>query len=582
MDPPPDGTQDLPAADHIAADPLAPGQMIGRFVIRERLGEGGMGIVLAGEDPDLGRRVAIKLVRSEVDLPAYRARLLREAQAMARIEHPGVARVYEVGEHAGRLFVAMELVPGATLMTWVRVQRRPWREVVAVFRQIGAGLATVHRAGLVHRDFKPDNVLVDRDGKARVVDFGLARVTSPSAPVSPELAASLTRTGMVVGTPGYMAPEQQLGDEIDARADQYSYCVALREALLSGAGGEWSRIPRRLRAVVARGLAFEPDERYPSMDALIAALGRATGRGRVVIAGATVATVCATAIAATVTWPEHDESAPPEIVVATASGVADAMPAPDAGVLAVAADAAPAPAPDRPERPDRADRPIASAPPRRTSPVRPPDRAGSGSAEAAPAPARSEMDPQHLAAVRAAIAELGYSGLTFEGNDLDGDIRDLRGKLAASNDDLERGALLFAIGAAERRRGDCGAAREAWREARTHLHAVANDLPIRSAEHERQRTRSFVFHGRTRIGDGLCELAAGRARAAEKLLADGIRNLFGVADAERARGWFAIGIARWETGDPGGVDDIRRAGRAGDEPLRARIIDYAARVGLRL
>src|SRR5215218_3607123 len=157
------GTLDLPASDQVAAaGGLAPGQMIGHFVIRQRLGEGGMGIVVAGHDADLGRPVAIKLVRTEADHPAYRARLLREAQAMARLEHPHVVRVYEVGSDRGRLFVAMELVDGVTLSVWLRAQPRSWREVIAMFVQVGAGLSAVHRAGLIHRDFKPDNVLVDR------------------------------------------------------------------------------------------------------------------------------------------------------------------------------------------------------------------------------------------------------------------------------------------------------------------------------------------------------------------------------------------------------------------------------------
>src|SRR5688572_23661419 len=172
----PDGTLDIPEGDVVAAgDALAPGAAISHFVVRKRLGEGGMGIVLACEDADLGRPVALKLVRSDVDHPAYRDRLLREAQAMARLEHPNVVKVYEVGSDRGRLFVAMELVDGQTLSAWLR-EPRSWREVVDMFLQIGEGLAAAHAAGLVHRDFKPDNVLVDRTHRARVADFGLARI----------------------------------------------------------------------------------------------------------------------------------------------------------------------------------------------------------------------------------------------------------------------------------------------------------------------------------------------------------------------------------------------------------------------
>ncbi|MDQ3371065.1 MAG: serine/threonine protein kinase, partial [Myxococcota bacterium] len=266
----PGATLDLPASDRVdAAHDLAPGQVIGHFVIRARLGEGGMGVVLAGHDADLGRPVAIKIVKQAGDHPSYRARLLREAQVMARLEHPNVVRVYEVGSDRGRLFVAMELVDGTTLTTWLHVQRRSWRELVAMFEQVGAGLAAVHRAGLVHRDFKPDNVLVDRDGRARVADFGLARVDPERTTAPPELVAALTRTGMMLGTPGYMAPEQHYGGNVDARADQYSFCIAFRDALLGGRPrtleeAEWGDVPRALRSVIARGLSLDVAARFPS------------------------------------------------------------------------------------------------------------------------------------------------------------------------------------------------------------------------------------------------------------------------------------------------------------------------------
>src|SRR5258706_4045543 len=160
----------MPAA--VADDSFSAGAVLGRFVLKRRLGRGGMGEVFAGEDVDLGRPVAIKVVRADTDHPAYHARLLREAQALARLEHPNVVRVYEVNSDRGRLFIAMELVDGATLTAWLK-QLRSWQDIVAMFLQVGLGLSAVHRAGLVHRDFKPDNVLIDRDGKARVADFGL-------------------------------------------------------------------------------------------------------------------------------------------------------------------------------------------------------------------------------------------------------------------------------------------------------------------------------------------------------------------------------------------------------------------------
>jgi eukaryotic-like serine/threonine-protein kinase len=303
-----DATLELPAADR-AGEPLRlePGQKIGHFVIRKRLGEGGMGVVLACHDADLGRPAAIKLLKAEVDLPQYRARLLREAQAMARLEHPNVVRVYEVGSERGRLFVAMELVDGVTLTEWLAGGRRPWREVLGVFTQVGDGLAAAHRAGLIHRDFKPDNVLVDRGGCARVADFGLARIVPDVAArgtAAPALGVSLTRSGVMMGTPGYMAPEQQAGSKVDARADQYSYCIALREALLGGRivrldAATWRHVPGALRAIVERGLSLEPEERFASMDELLAALRRVERRRRAAVSVAIAALAIAGGIATT-------------------------------------------------------------------------------------------------------------------------------------------------------------------------------------------------------------------------------------------------------------------------------------------
>jgi hypothetical protein len=318
-DPSLDDTLELAGGDRgLGPLSLEPGQQIGHFVIRKRLGEGGMGVVLACEDTDLGRPVAIKLVRAEADRPAYRARLLREAQAMARLEHPNVVRVYEIGNERGRLFVAMELVDGITLTAWLAGPRRPWREVVAMFAQIGAGLAAVHRAGLIHRDFKPDNVLIDREGRARVADLGLARLDPEQAAsgAAPALAVSITRSGMTMGTPGYMAPEQQAGVPVDARADQYGYCIALREALLGGRivridRATWRHVPRALRAIVERGLAFEPGERFASMDALLDALRRVERRRGAAVSVAVAAIAIAAGIATTAALMTRDRGGAP-------------------------------------------------------------------------------------------------------------------------------------------------------------------------------------------------------------------------------------------------------------------------------
>jgi len=295
---------------------------IGRFVVDAVLGEGGMGVVLAAHDPDLDRKVAIKLLHDDGgEGSAGRGRLLREAQAMARLRHPNVVTVHEVGNHDGDVFVAMELVPGGTLRAWL--ERHPeasCAEILARFVPAGRGLAAAHAAGLVHRDFKPDNVMVDEHDRVLVTDFGIAgfgdapRAAAELPPPDPALAPSqfestmvgavppisasanastLTRTGDVMGTPRYMAPEQHLAAATDARSDQFAFCAALYEALfrvktfagetyevirqhaLEGTVSPPPRerdVPPAIRDAVLRGLRPEADDRWPTMDALLAAL----------------------------------------------------------------------------------------------------------------------------------------------------------------------------------------------------------------------------------------------------------------------------------------------------------------------
>ena len=218
---------------------LAHGAVLGRYVIEELIGAGGMGVVYRARDPDLGRAVAIKLlgrVRSDWQ---WRARLLREAQAMARLAHPNVVTVYDVGLAHDGLFVAMEYVEGVTLRRWL-AEPRARHEIVAAFAGAGRGLHAAHLAGLVHRDFKPDNVLMASDGRARVTDFGLARweaaeATDAAADAAPgdrsAAPVGLTVDDAVMGTPGYMAPEQYAGTAVDARTDQFAFTCALYEAL---------------------------------------------------------------------------------------------------------------------------------------------------------------------------------------------------------------------------------------------------------------------------------------------------------------------------------------------------------------
>lgn len=284
---------------------LRRGDSLGRYLILGRLGAGGMGVVYTAFDPELDRKVAVKLLHGDRARRGS-ARLQREARALARLQHPNVIAVHDVGTIDGRVFVAMEYVDGETLTAHLDRVAPDWRVTLALFEQAGRGLAAAHAAGLVHRDFKPENVLVGRDGRVRVLDFGLARATSEggdgegdgmSGPLTDSradlLATPLTRAGTVVGTPAYMAPEQLDGTPADARSDQFGFAVALWEGLYrrppfagerlaerlaaQRAGAldpppEGSRVPRRLRAVLERALALDPAARYADMEALLAAL----------------------------------------------------------------------------------------------------------------------------------------------------------------------------------------------------------------------------------------------------------------------------------------------------------------------
>ena len=300
----PDGLSDE-AASPERAPALAPGTAIHRYVIESEIGSGAMGTVYAARDRDLDRRVALKLLRHPRRGGTQGQRLLREAKALARLSHPNVVAVYDAGSHGSELYLVMELVDGQTLRSWLSEAPRTWQEVLDVMRRAGEGLAAAHVAGMVHRDFKPDNVLLDRAGRVRVGDFGVAllgdveRADVPSP--SPADATTLTSTGLAVGTPAYMAPEQyEASAPVDARADQFAFCVALYEGIhgqrpfggntaseLAGRiergaidppprGGE----PAWLRKAILRGLARDPDRRYPSMDALLAALARDPARRR--------------------------------------------------------------------------------------------------------------------------------------------------------------------------------------------------------------------------------------------------------------------------------------------------------------
>ncbi len=304
------------------------GVRVDRFRLARRIGAGGMGEVWAAHDPDLDREVAVKLVRGEAD------RLVGEARAMARLAHPNVVTVFDAGVHDDGAWIAMELVDGGNLRAWMKAGP-PVRDVVAVFAAAGRGLAAAHRAGIVHRDFKPDNVMLGRDGRVRVGDFGLA-----VGDAGDDAAA-------VAGTPAYMAPEQQLGRAVDARADQFAFCVSMWEAL----GGERPfvpessvgmptalgvglaiiddargphppRAPRWLRQVLDRGLAADRDARYPSMDALVDALEHGLGRRRRFAIAAAAGGGAAALVAAIALWPRA-AAAPAAAPDAMPPGLAD-------------------------------------------------------------------------------------------------------------------------------------------------------------------------------------------------------------------------------------------------------------------
>ncbi len=288
--------------------PATIGTTIGRYVVLGTRGEGGMGTVYEAFDRTLDRRVAVKVLRRDF-ASRDATRLVREAKALAQLSHPNVVQVYEVGEVDGQTFVAMELVQGRTLHQWRRQDPRPdWRACVELYEQAGAGLAAAHECGLVHRDFKPSNAVVDEKGRVRVLDFGLARTAGERARVerdaddrpsvsdlaaSPEstgIDARVTDTGMVMGTPAYMPLEQMRRQDVDARGDQFSFCVALYEAVYGQRPFEGRRledleaavsegaitpappetpVPTQLRAVLVRGLAASAEHRWPSMEALL-------------------------------------------------------------------------------------------------------------------------------------------------------------------------------------------------------------------------------------------------------------------------------------------------------------------------
>jgi serine/threonine protein kinase len=302
------------AASPKKGDQLPKGALIGRYLVTGVLGEGGMGTVYSAYDPDLGRPVAVKLVKfTGEEAESSRARLLHEAQAMARLAHPNVLAVFDAGPFGDELYVAMELVDGPDLFRWLRERPRTRREIFEAFLHAGRGLVAAHQAGMVHRDFKPDNVMVGKDGRVRVTDFGLAHMSElPSWPEPPPAGAgskapstvSQSVSGLISGTPAYMAPEQFAGAPVDARTDQFAFCVSLWEALVGERPFEGKDLvtlrdnvirgnvrPARappghpgmsgeLRRLLLRGLSVRPDDRHRDLQVILGFLRRRLARTR--------------------------------------------------------------------------------------------------------------------------------------------------------------------------------------------------------------------------------------------------------------------------------------------------------------
>src|SRR5580765_2921109 len=340
--------------------PSGGGLLDDRYRLLEALGAGGMGVVYAAFDTKLGRKVAVKRLRETgAGTPAEkrRGRFLREAQLLASLSHPNVLTVHDVGGQDRELYVVMELVDGAPISRWLSEKRPGWRAIIDVFMQAGRGLVAAHQLGIVHRDIKPDNILVANNGRVLVGDFGLAGlagnltpVADPSPSHASPVAGELTQTGTVLGTPAYMSPEQHDGKTGDALSDQFSFAVSLYEALhgrrpfagrtaseiaaatragpLAPAG---DGIPRAIDRVLSVALAPEPGRRHASMEDLLAALERARARRSIAATLAATALLLAGGAVGARLWLHHPPStapAPATPAVASATAAPTPNPAP--------------------------------------------------------------------------------------------------------------------------------------------------------------------------------------------------------------------------------------------------------------
>lgn len=319
-----------------ASEPVAAsrhGKLVGRYLLLQHIGAGGLGDVYSAFDTELERKVAIKLLRVDDAVAGTvpgnrRSRMLREAQAIAQVRHANVVVIHDVGDFGDDVFLAMELLDGGTIDRWLAARRRRWQEIRDVFVLAARGLAAAHRVGLVHRDFKPGNVMVGDDGRVTVLDFGLARADTGPSPMSPGetpvlLTSELTGADVILGTPQYMAPELGAGADASPRSDQFAFCVALYRCLwgtlpftaesvqayrAAAANGEILRakargVPAWLVRAIERGLLPDPAARHDDMDALVFAATRDRRRARrLAIAIVVGVPIASAAIAASVLW----------------------------------------------------------------------------------------------------------------------------------------------------------------------------------------------------------------------------------------------------------------------------------------
>lgn len=301
-----DGETTAPGKDE-GEETSRTGEVLDRYALLDKLGKGGMGVVYRAYDPKLQREVALKIVLRQD--PVARARIVREARAMAQLRHPNVVSVYDVVETEAGPVLVMPLLRGGNLRKELSRRPKTWRETIQIFVRAGRGLEAAHARGLIHRDFKPDNVLLADDGEVLVTDFGLAQSSRPGERRNTKtVGGGRDQPGAVMGTNYYMAPEQHQGGEVGAAADQFGFCASLWEALhgdppfrSESAEGyldakragppTWSAsdVPRRIARAVERGLAFDPQDRWPNIGELLEELDLRSSKRAWVIGGAAVA-----------------------------------------------------------------------------------------------------------------------------------------------------------------------------------------------------------------------------------------------------------------------------------------------------